>query len=429
MTLRAQFASPTGRVLAALIVGLIVGVSVAALHDSHSLTMAIAIEPIGVLWVNAIRMTVIPLVVSLLIVGVADRSSVALGLLGKRSLITFIALLGISSLYSIVAVTWSMHWLHIDPVTSAAMRAGVTAAAEQTSAAIHSAPGFRDWLVSLVPTNPVQAAATGALLPLIVFTLFFALALSRLDAGNAKPVLDVFRAIAAAMLTLVRWVIALAPIGVFALIVPTTARLGAAAAGALGYYTAATIVLTLGMILLVYPVVALTTGISMRVFARAALPGQIVAFGTSSSLAALPALIDGAERELRLPTTVRGFVLPLAASTFKIGSPVAKVTGALFLARLYGVEVGITQVFTLVTVSVLLSFSTPGVPHSWLVILAPMLSSVGVPPEGVGLLMAVDVIPDMMFTTLNATGYLAAAAIVGSGSQTETREPIGALSS
>ena len=103
---------------------------------------------------------------------------------------------------------------------------------------------------------------------------------------------------------------------------------------------------------------------------------------------------------------------PLAASTFKIASPVSKVTGALFLARLYGIDIGATQILTLLVASILLSVSTPGVPHSWLVILAPMLASVGIPPEGVGLLMAVDVVPDMIFTTLNATGYLAAAAIV-----------------
>lgn len=413
VTLKTQLASPTGRVIGALFVGLLIGVAIAIAHDERLLAAAVAIEPVGVLWVNAIRMTVMPLVVSLLITGVADRSTVAVGRLGSRSLLTFLGLMGVSSLYSLLAVTWSMHWLRIDPSTSAALRAGVRATADQTSAVIRSAPGFREWLVGLIPTNPIQAAASGALLPLIVFTLLFAVALSRLRPEVAEPVLRVFRALAEAMLSLVRWVIALAPIGVFALIVPTTARLGASAAGALGYYISATIVLSLGLILVLYPVVAIAAGVPMGRFARAVLPGQVVAFGTSSSLAALPALIDGAERVLRLPPAVAGFVLPLAASTFKIGSPVSKVTGALFLARLYGVDIGMTELLTLNVVSILLSVSTPGVPHSWLVVLAPMLASVGVPPEGVGLLMAVDVIPDMIFTTLNATGYLAAAAIAG----------------
>ena len=413
MISRAQFASPTGRVIGALVVGILIGASVAASHDERLLRIAVSIEPIGVLWVNAIRMTVIPLVVALLISGVADRSTVAVGRLGRRAVLTFLGLLGVSAFYSLIAVSWSMRWLHIEAATSAAMRAGISATAGETSVAIRAAPGFRDWMLALIPSNPVQAAVSGALLPLIVFTLLFAVALSRLQPHVASPVLGFFRALADAMLTLVRWVIALAPAGVFALIVPTAARLGASAAGALGYYIVATIVLSTGLILVLYPVVTLVTGIPMRRFARAALPGQVVAFGSSSSLAALPALIDGAERVLRLSPAIGGFVLPLAASTFKIGSSVSKVTGALFLARLYGVEIGVTQVMTLLAVSILLSISTPGVPHSWLVVLAPMLSAVGVPPEGVGLLMAVDVVPDMVYTALNATGYLAAAAIVG----------------
>ncbi|MEO8336763.1 MAG: cation:dicarboxylase symporter family transporter, partial [bacterium] len=223
---RAIFTSPTGRVLLALVVGLSLGVAVAASGDPRALALANAIEPLGVLWVNAIRMTVIPLVVSLLISSVADRSTVAVGRLGRQSLLTFLGLLVVTSLYSAVSVTWSMHWLSIDPATSASLRASVAAKANETTAAIHSAPGLREWLIGLVPSNPIQAAVSGALLQLIIFTLLFAVALSRMKAEAAEPVLTFFRALAEAMLTLVRWVIALAPIGVFALIVPTTARLG-----------------------------------------------------------------------------------------------------------------------------------------------------------------------------------------------------------
>ncbi len=424
MNLGATFRSPTARVLAALVAGLIVGTSIAMSHDAALLGVAEGMEPLGVLWVNAIRMTVIPLVVSLLITSVSDRSSVAVGRLGLRSLVVFVALLLFGAAYSVIAVPWAMQWLTIDPATSASLRAGVAATAAETSAAIHDAPGFRAWLVALVPTNPIQAAAEGRLLPLIVFTLLFALALSRIGAELAQPVLRFFRALAAVMLVLVRWVIALAPLGVFALIVPTTARLGASAAGALGYYLAATIGLSFVFLLLLYPVIAIAARVSIGRFARAALPGQAVALGTSSSLAALPALIDGADRVLGMSSAVSGFVLPLAASTFKITSPVAKVTGAIFLARLYGVEVGFMALLTLIAASILLSVSTPGVPHAWLVVLAPMLSAAGIPPEGIGLLMAVDIIPDMCYTTVNATGYLGAAAIVGRGNSSSGLEPL-----
>ena len=423
MQLGPTLRSPTTRVLGALVAGLVIGGGIAMSHDPRLLRYAEAIEPLGVLWVNAIRMTVIPLVVSLLITSIADRSSVAVGRLGLRSLVVFIGLLLFSAAFSMIAVPWSMRWLVIDPATSAALRAGVAAQSATTSAAIQDAPGFQAWLIGLVPTNPIQAASEGRLLPLIVFTLLFALALSRISDELAQPVLRVFRALAEVMLVLVRWVIALAPLGVFTLIVPTSARLGSGAAGALGYYLAVTIALSIAFLALLYPVVAIAGRISIARFARAALPGQAVALGTSSSLAALPALIDGADRVLGMPSAVSGFVLPLAASTFKITSPVAKVTGAIFLAHLYGVDVGFTALLTLVAASILLSMSTPGVPHAWLVVLAPMLTGAGIPPEGIGLLMAVDLIPDMCYTTVNATGYLGAAAIVGKATTSESREP------
>jgi proton glutamate symport protein len=412
MTVRSRLTSPTGQVLAALALGLALGVAVALSHDPSLLRLAEAIEPVGVMWVNALRMTVIPLVVSLLITGIADRGTASVGQLGVRALLAFAILIGAMAVLALLTVPWSLNWLQVDAAASAAMRAGVSVSSAQTAAAIHDAPGMREWLVSLVPTNPIQAAVNGALLPLIVFSLLFGLALSRLETELAEPVLRVFRALGESMLMLVRWVSVLAPLGVFALIVPTAARLGASAVGALGYYVVVAYVITGAGILLMYPIIAFLGRVPLRTLARALLPAQVVAFGTSSSIAALPALIDGADRTLRMSAPVRGFVLPLAVSAFKVGSPISKMLGALFLARLYGVDVTVTQMLSLVVVSVLLSVSTPGVPHGWLIVLAPMLASVGIPPEGIGLLMAVDVLPDMIWTTLNATGYMGAAVIV-----------------
>ena len=411
MTIRSRIASPTGQVLVALALGLALGTAAALSGDPRLVKLAESIEPVGIMWVNALRMTVIPLVVSLLITGVADRG-VAVGQLGAKSLLAFLLLIGAASVFSMLTVPWSMHWLQVDPAASAAMRAGVAAKSSETAAAIHDAPAFRDWLVGLIPTNPIQSAVNGALLPLIVFSLLFGLALSRSSAEVAEPVLRFFRALGEAMLTLVRWVSVLAPLGVFALILPTAARLGATAVGALGYYVAVTYVLTLAFIVLLYLLISIVGRVPLRTLAQALLPGQVVAFGTSSSIAALPALIDGADRTLGVSAPVRGFVLPLAASAFKIGSPISKMVGALFLARLYGVDLQVTQLLSLVLVSILLSVSTPGVPHGWLIVLAPMLASVGIPPEGIGLLMAVDVMPDMIYTALNATGYMGAAVFV-----------------
>jgi proton glutamate symport protein len=211
---------------------------------------------------------------------------------------------------------------------------------------------------------------------------------------------------------LVRWIIALAPIGVFALMLALGARMGTSGAGALGYYVILVSVLLAAQALLLYPLARLAGGVSVTRFARAALPAQAVAVSTRSSLAALPALVDGAEQVLRLPPAVAGFVLPLAVSVFKFSAPLSSVVGTLFVARLYQVDLTSLQVAFVALAAVALSFSTPGIPAGNLVVLAPVFGSLGLPLEGLGVLIALDVIPDTIKTTGNVTANLAVATIV-----------------
>src|SRR5260221_4687914 len=159
------------------------------------------------------------------------------------------------------------------------------------------------------------------MMPLIRFTLLLALAIARSPAR--ATLVGFFQALGDAMLTVVRWVILIAPIGVFALVLPLAAHAGAALAGAIGFYIVAYSVGSVAVTLLLYPVVALFARIPMRRFARAALPAQLIAFSSSSSIASLPVLVEGAERGLGLSSTTTGFVLPLAGSTFKIGAPLS----------------------------------------------------------------------------------------------------------
>jgi Na+/H+-dicarboxylate symporter len=253
------------------------------------------------------------------------------------------------------------------------------------------------------------------MLPLVVFSLAFALALLALPEGSRARLLAFFKAIGDSMLVNVRWVIALAPIGVFALMFPVATRTGAATAGALTYYMAAMAVACTLLIALLYPVVAIVARVSVARFARAVFPAQAVAVSSSSSLASLPALLDGAERRLGLPPTVSGVTLPLAVSMFKVTSPVVWSVAAIFLAQLYGVPLGLTDRLVIVATAMLSSFSVPGIPHGWLLILSTLLVTINVPVEGVALLWAVDAVPDIFATTANVTADMAAAAIVGRG--------------
>jgi Na+/H+-dicarboxylate symporter len=150
----------------------------------------------------------------------------------------------------------------------------------------------------------------------------------------------------------------------------------------------------------------------MRDFARAALPAQLIAFSSSSSIASLPALVRGAEDDLNLPKDVTGFVLPVAISTFKFAAPVSWTFGTLFVAWYYHVDVGLTGYLTIAFAAIFLAFAAPGVPRGAFLMLAPLFLSIGIPVEGIGILIAVDAIPDLFATVLNATGDLAATVFV-----------------
>lgn len=401
------------RVLIGLVAGLVLGIGISASRNASLISATSLLEPVGTLWVNAIRMTVIPLVVSLLIVGLASNADVgAVGRVGGRSLLVFVGLLVASALFVLAVARPAFAWLRIDPGATAMLRARAATAAAQTAEGLRSLPTFAHWIAELVPTNPVRAAADGAMLPLIVFTLAFALAITRIAPDMRRLLVRFFQAIADAMLVLVRWIIALAPIGVFALILPAAARLGVTAAGAIGYYILVAAVTYLAFTLLLYVVALLVGGTPLTRFARAVFPAQVVAFSSSSSLASLPALIDGAERGLALPPAITGFVLPLSVSTFKVAAPMVWTVGTMFLARFYGIELSWPQLATVTATAVATSFSTPGVPHGAFLLMAPTLVSVGVPAEGVGMLIAVDAIPDIFATMLNVTGDLTAATIV-----------------
>jgi Na+/H+-dicarboxylate symporter len=155
--------------------------------------------------------------------------------------------------------------------------------------------------------------------------------------------------------------------------------------------------------------------VSPRTFALAALPAQALAFSGRSSLASLPAMIAGARDTLKLPAASTGFVLPLAVSVFRVNVPIAWVVGILFLAKLYGVDISEGQIAMLVVTSTLLSFSVPGIPSASLFLLSPVLVQNGIPAEGVGILIAVDAIPDMFKTLVNVTAHMTSAVVVGGG--------------
>jgi Na+/H+-dicarboxylate symporter len=404
----------TVRVLLGLVLGLAIGVGVSMSSSPWLLGVPALVEPIGALFINAIRMTVIPLVVASLVVGVASTGDArTVGRLGVRSLALFVVLVTAAAVFAALCSFPLLARLHIEPGMAASLRDLAARSAQGAPPVLDQAPSFARWIVDLLPANVFKAAADGAMLPLILFSLLTGLALTRVAHEPGQAVLRVFQGIADAMLVLVGWVLRFAPVGVFALAIPLAARMGLAAAGALLYYIALLSLVSAAFIVIVlYPATIGIGRVPLARFLRAAAPAQAVAFSSRSSLAALPATIEGARVGLGLPEEIASFFLPLAASMFRVGAAMAQVVGVLFLARLYGVPLEVPQLATIVATVVLTTFSVPGVPAGAIIVMAPVLYAAGVPVEGLGVLLGVDTIPDMFRTTANVTGWLGGGSIL-----------------
>ena len=406
--------SESKRVLAALAVAVALGAGVALSGNAEALRLADLVAPLGALWVNAIRMTVIPLIVSLLITGVSSAAGSAIGRIGGKTIGVFVLLSSGMAVVMIPLIRLAFTMMPA-PGGGLTLPAGAAEAAHDVAAS-GQVQTFAGWLTSLIPTNPIAAAANGAMLPLVLFTLLLAVALSRMEGAPRDAVLSFFRGIADAMLTLVRWIILLAPVGVFALVLPLASRAGASLVGAIGFYIVAYSLGCVVATLLLYAAVAATGRVKIARYAKALLPAQLIAFSSSSSIASLPALVESAER-IDVPASVTGFVLPLAVSTFKVAGPVSWATGALFVSRFYGVPLGASGLASVALASVFLTFGVPGIPRGAFIMLTPLFAAIGLPVEGIGILIAVDAIPDTFATVLNVSGHMAAVTIVSRGAE------------
>lgn len=399
----------TSRLLISLVAGLIVGGIISASGVPELRAIPDYIEPVGALWTNAIRMTVVPLIVSLLVTSLAGpRSEGLVAQVGGRLIALMCALVTGVALF---AATVGPPLLSVVPLGAA------DASGAGPRAPLGELPPFRSWLVDLVPPNPIKSAVDGALLPLMVATAAVALALGRVRPEVRDPTVRVFEAIREAMFILIDWILLAAPVGVFALVIALAAHLGAPAARALGHYVLVASVLVTVSLLALYPIVRAFGGVRVMEFARAVAPAQVVAFTTRSSLAALPALATAAAT-LRLPPSVSGLVLPIAVSTFKYSSPIVRITGTLLVARLYGIHLEPLPIAAIATAIAILSFYTPGIPSGGLFVMTPIYEAIGLPVEGIGILIALDVIPDTFMTTANVTANLVVATLVSKSIRT-----------
>ena len=396
------------KALIGLAVGLAAGAAIAATAQPALLAIGSAVEVFGTLWINAILMCILPLVVSKLIVSIAGHDDQrALGQSGWKAAALFLGLLTVTAALTAAVMPTVFAWLPLDAAASATLRAAggapPTGSAPPTAAQV---------ILSLVPANAMRAAADGAIVPLLVFSLAFAFGASRISRALRDPLVTLFRAVDAAITVLLHWIVGLAPYGVFALGLGLATKIGVGIVTALGYYILASSLTLILFTAALYLVVFVGAGVPPGRFARAAAPAQVVAFGTHSSMAALPAMIEGAEERLGLSQTATGFVLPLSLAVFKYSGPIWFIVVTYFVGRLYGVAIDPSRAVAIVVAAVVTSFAVGAVPSGAAVVVAPVLTAAGLPLEAMGLLLAVDPIPNALRTVANVTGMLAVTALV-----------------
>jgi Na+/H+-dicarboxylate symporter len=401
--------SSTTRILLGLALGAAVGLFLAWFDPAHAAHAVRFARPVGRLWLNALQMTVVPLVLALVVIGVgAANDAAASGRTARRALVVFALLLAAGAAFAALVAPLALSLLPRDPALIESLRGAIPEEAAPAAVALG------DWFTAIIPTNAISAAAQSAMLPLVVFALFFGFALTRIDAARRERMIEFFQAIADAMIVIVRWVLWAAPLGVFALVLAVCASAGASVLSALGWYIVLLCAMYLAVTLLLYPVAVVFGGTHLRRFASAILPAQVVAASTQSSLASLPAMVESARDRLGQPRAVAALVLPMAVSLFRITSPMQYIGAASFVAWIYGIEVPPAQVAAAAALAVVVSLGSVGLPGqvSFMATTMPVTAAMGLPVAPLGLLLAVDTIPDVFATVGNVSADLTASSVV-----------------
>jgi Na+/H+-dicarboxylate symporter len=390
--------SNAARILLALAAGLALGILAAAVAPDFAGGTANIADTIGTLWLNALRMTVVPLLVALLVTGIAQTAEAAkAGAIAARSIAWIIALMTLSA---VIGAALTPLFLSLAPMpgeSAAALKGALT-----SSAPVAEVPPFTDFLRSIVPTNPIAAAANDAILPLIIFTTVFAFAVTRLPVEPRRSLTAVFSALADAMIIVIEWVLKLAPIGVFALAFVVGARSGAAAFGAVLHYVLTVSAVGLVICALAYLLAVVGGRVSLGRFARTIAPVQALAVSTQSSLACLPIMLKKSEA-LGVPERTAGIVLPLAVALLRATGPAMNIAVALYVASWFGAELGPAQYAVAIMAAVLTSMGAVSLPGqvSFVTSIAPLCLILGAPVEALAILIAVEVLPDIVRTVGN----------------------------
>ena len=408
----------TWLVLGALVAGLLLGALSAQAGGYREPLVQIA-STVGGLWLDALKMTVIPLIIALLVTGIVSGADQArAGGIAGRSILWFVVVLTSSAAFGALAMPALLEAFPLPASAAQALRAGL--ASVDSSAAAASVPTVQDWLKSLIPTNPIAAAANDKVLALVVFTAVFAFAVTRIGVEERQAIGRLFKGIQDAMLVVVGWVLWLAPIGVFGLAFAVGAGAGGAAFGAVLHYVVLVSAIGIVVTLIAYLIAIVFARWRLGDFARAMIGPQAVAISTQSSLASLPAMLDASTR-LRVPQRNADVTLPLAVALFRATGPAMNIAVAIYVAHMMGVDLhagNLIAGFAVASIASYWAVSLPG-SLSFVTSIAPISLAMGVPIEPLALLIAVEVLPDIFRTLGNVTWDVVVTGAVAGGERDE----------
>jgi Na+/H+-dicarboxylate symporter len=387
--------------------------------------VASGLRPLGTLFIRLITMIAAPLVLASLIVGASSISEPRkLGRIGAKTLLLYLGTTAIAITIGLVLAALLRPGAGLPQEVSTRLLSNFQ---DQAAVRVERAGKFSlaNELLALVPSNPFEALATGNMLQIVVFALIVGVALSLLPAPRADPVIRFFDSFTQVLIKIVDLVMLLAPYGVFALIAVVTAEFGFGILGALGWYG---LVVVLGLLLHLYVVYALFLRalagrrMPVRRFFRRMASVQLLAFSTSSSAATLPLNMETVRERLGVSERVTAFVLPLGATVNMDGTALYQGVAAAFIAQVYGLPLTFADQLRIVLTATLASIGTAAVPGAGLVMLVIVLNAVGVPVEGIALILGIDRILDMCRTVVNVSGDAMVAVVVGA-SENELVEP------
>ncbi|MEN6575968.1 MAG: dicarboxylate/amino acid:cation symporter [Phycisphaerales bacterium] len=378
--------------------------------------VGVYIKPIGTAFIRLISMVVVPLVFASLLVGTASLKDIrALGRIGAKTLVFYMCTTAIAVSIGLLLTSIVRPGSSLPDQARQKLIQDAESQKDPAAQPTAQAPSIRDLLLNIIPTNPVKSLVDGQMLQIIFFALLMGICLTLIPEEQGRPVISFFKGIDGIVVRMVHVIMLTAPYGVFSLIASVVADFGV---GILLMLLKYSLVVLLGLALHMFVVYSSAlkafTRMSVLHFFRGFRPAQLMAFCSSSSNATLPVTMDCVTRNLGVPQHICSFTLPLGATINMDGTAMYQGVAAAFLAQIYGIDLSFVQQLTIVLTAVLASIGTAGIPGAGVIMLAIVLGSVGVPLQGIGIIMGVDRFLDMCRTVVNITGDAVCAVVVAS---------------